>query len=153
MNRFVAPLVALIVGAPVFAADSVVVGRGVRLSSAFASSGPCPAGCDPQYVWVLAVDRTVVGPIVKGQVRAISMQHTDATEQFVSSVELFVLHPIEGATAGRAAGADFYILYLSPRNPDGRYCLPVRPASVGLHLDPAKVLASEGSYCFDAQAL
>jgi hypothetical protein len=154
MNRFVAPLVTLIVEAPAFAADSVVIGRGI--SNSFLSNGACSAGStclDAQYVWVLTSNRSVVGPIVKGRVRAISTQHTDATQQFVTSVELFVLRPIKSVTVRHSSGAAFYILYLSPRNADGRYCLPVSPSSVGLHLDPAKVLATESSYCFDVRAL
>jgi hypothetical protein len=132
----------------------VVIGHGI--SNSFLSKVDCPAGSiclDAQYLWVLTSTRTVVGPPIKGQVRAISMQHAQATQQFVTSVELFVLRPIESATLRSSSGADFYILALSPRDSAGRYCLPVDPVMFGLYLDPAKVRAAEGSYCFDAQSL
>jgi hypothetical protein len=151
MNRFVASLVALLVAAPAFAGDSVLIGRG--LSNSFLANVDCPAAAlclDAQYLWVLRADRTVAGPPIKGKVRAISMQHTDATQKFVSSVELFVLSRIPSLSSN---GAEFRIIALSPRYPDGRYCLSVDPSIVGLHLDPAKVSGGEGSYCFDARAL
>jgi hypothetical protein len=154
MRRLVLALIALAAGSSAYAADSVVLGHGI--SNSFLSKVECPAGSicpDAQYLWVLTSNRTVVGPPVNGRVRAISMQHTDATQQFVTSVELFVLRPIESAAIRSSSGADFYIVALSPRDPAGHYCLPVNPATVGLHLDPTKVRAAEGSYCFDAQSL
>jgi hypothetical protein len=154
MIRRVVTLLALIAGAPAFAADSVVVGRGI--SNSFLSKVDCPAGSpclDAQYLWVLTSNRTVAGPSVEGQIRAIAIQHTDATQQFVTSVELFALRPIESATIRTTSGADFYIVALSPLDSAGRYCLSVDPATVGLHLDATKVRADQGAYCFDARWL
>jgi hypothetical protein len=154
MHRVLLALIALTLGSSAFARDSVVIGRGI--SNSFLSKVDCPVGTiclDAQYLWVLISNRTVVGPPVEGQIRAISMQHTDAIQQFVTSVELFVLRPIESATIRSSSGADFYIVALSPRDPAGRYCLSVNPATVGLHLDPTRVRAAGGSYCFDAQSL
>jgi hypothetical protein len=154
MNRLVTTLVALLVGVPAFASDSVVIGHGI--SNSFLSNGECPVNSlclDAQYLWILTSNRTIAGPLVNGRVRAISMQHTDATRTFVTSVEFFVLRPIESAAIRSSTGATFYIVSLSPRYPDGRYCLSVDPSTVGLILDPATVLATEGSYCFDATGL
>jgi len=154
MHRLVLALTALTAGLSAFAADSVVIGRGI--SNSFLSNVDCPTGSlclDARYLWVLASNRTVAGPPVEGQVRAISMQHTDATPQFVGSVELFVLRPIESAALRTSSGADFYIVALSARDSAGRYCLPVDPTTVGLHLDRTKLRAVHGSYCFDAQLL
>jgi hypothetical protein len=151
MNRLVSPLVALLVGTPVFADDSVIIGRGI--SNSFQFKVDCPADwlcVDAQYLWVLSADRTVVGPPIEGKVRAIAIQHVDATQTYVNSVELFVLSRISGPSP---SGADFWIVALSPRYPDGRYCLSVDPSAIGLRLDPAKVSAHDGSYCFDARLL
>jgi hypothetical protein len=86
----------LAIATPALAEDSVVLGHGV--SNAFLGELPCPERSlcvDANYVWVLDADRTVAGPGVTGRVRAIATQHTDATAQFVKSVELFVLSPIQ----------------------------------------------------------
>jgi hypothetical protein len=147
-------LLALTSGAPTFAADSVVIGHGI--SNSFLSRVPCPAGAvclDAQYLWVLNSARTVTGPPVNGRVRAISLQHVDATQQFVDSVELFVLRPIKDAALRRSSGAHFYVVSLSPRDSAGRYCLSVRPETVGLRLDSSEVHSDADSYCFDAHLL
>ncbi len=154
MSRIIATLLVLALSGPAVAADSVVIGQGI--SNSFLSEIKCPAGSlcmDAQYLWVLTATRTVVGPPIHGNVRAISMQHTDATRQFVRSVELFVLHPIERTASPSSSPASFSIIALSPRDPAGRYCLPMDPSTVGLRLDPSKVHAEDGHYCFDAGLL
>jgi hypothetical protein len=110
---------------------------------------------DASYVWVLDADRTVAGPNVRGRVRAIASQHTDATSQFVKSVELFVLRPIQDSSVRKSSNAKYYLISLSPRDSLGRYCLSVRPADVGLTLDAAevKVDSSDGHFCFSASAM
>ena len=138
------------------AADSVVLGHGV--SNVFLSAQPCPKDSvcmDASYVWVLDADRTVAGPTVTGRIRAIASQHTDATSQFVKSVELFVLRPIQDSSVRKLSGAQYYLVSLSPRDPLGRYCLSMRPADVGLTLDAAEVTvdSSSGYFCFSASTL
>jgi hypothetical protein len=154
MMRWIATF-AMVLGAMLAsAADSVVIGYGVRNS--FLATARCDAGSiclDAQYLWILKAARTVAGPVVAGEVRAVATQHADATPQFVSSAELFVLRPVTDAPLRKASGADFYLVALSPRDAAGSYCLPVRPTSVGLHLPPGKVNARGDSYCFDARLL
>ena len=138
------------------AADSVVLGHGV--SNAFLSNPPCAEHSlclDANYVWVLDAERTLSGPKVTGRVKAIATQHADATTRFVRSVELFVLRPIQDASVRRSSGAEFYLVSLSPRDAQGRYCLSVNPSTVGLTLDPAEVSVGgdSGSFCFSAAAL
>jgi len=138
----------------VAAADSVVIGHGV--GNSFLSEVPCPATnicLDSRYIWTLVADRTVVGPAVKGEVRAIAIQHTEATPQFVHSVELFVLRPIAEATLRSSSGADFYIDALSPRDTAGRYCLAMDPLEVNLHIATSNIHKVDGAYCFDARLL
>jgi hypothetical protein len=152
---------AVILGALLFASaaaaeDSVVLGHGV--SNAFLRKLPCTehtACLDANYVWVLDVDRTVAGPHVTGRVRAIATQHTDATAEFVKSVELFVLSPIQDSALQKSSGATYYLVSLSPRDSQGRYCLSVRPSDAGLKLG-ASVVATDprsGYFCFSAAAL
>jgi hypothetical protein len=138
------------------AADSVVLGHGV--SNAFVSAPPCPAGSacmEANYLWVLEADRTITGPDIKGKVRAIAVQHTDATAKFVTSVELFVLRPIQDPSMRKSLGADYYLVSLSPRDPQGQYCLSLNPGDVGLKLDASEVRVdtSSGHFCFSATAL
>jgi hypothetical protein len=146
---------ALVITSAATASDSVVLGHGV--SNAFLSQEPCaqPSPCvDASYVWVLDATRTVVGPNVAGRVRAIATQHTAATPQFVKSVELFVLRPIGDQSLKRTSRAKFYLVALSARNPDNRYCLTVKPSDVGLHLEPSMVTRDTTTgYCFSATAL
>jgi hypothetical protein len=138
------------------AADSVVLGHGV--SNAFLSPQPCPEGSicmDSNYVWVLHADRTVAGPTVTGRVRAIASQHTEATSQFVKSVELFVLRPIQDPSVRKSSGAEYYLVSPSRKNTLGQYCLLVRPADVGLALNAAevKVDSDNGYFCFSSRVL
>jgi hypothetical protein len=138
------------------AADSVVLGHGV--SNAFLSSLPCAGNSvclDAQYVWVLDAGRTLSGPKVTGRVKAIATQHTEATARFVNSVELFILRPIKDASVRRSSRAAFYLVSLSPRDAQGRYCLSVNPSTVGLTLDPSEISVDgdSGSFCFSAAAL
>ena len=156
MVRSAVLLGALAIATPVVAADSVVLGHGV--SNAFLSNPPCSEHSlcmDALYVWVLDADHTVVGPSVTGRVRAIATQHTDSTGQFVRSVELFVLSPITDSTLRKSSGAKFYLISLSPRDSQGRYCISVKPNDLGLKLDPSEVTVDPDSrrFCFKASVL
>ena len=145
---------ALATPAAALAADSVVLGHGV--SNAFHTSSPCPPDCmGAEYIWVLDAHRTVSGPKVTGRIRAITFQHTDATSQYVKSVELFVLRPIEDASIRKSSGADYYLVSLSPRDSRGRYCLNMKPSELDLTVAASEVTvdASSGYYCFKASAL
>jgi hypothetical protein len=147
-------LLALAFAAPALAADSVVLGHG--LSNSYLSKRECPGNSvclDAKYVWALRANRTVAGPPIHGDVRAIATQHADATQQFVSSVELFVLRPIHDVALRKSSGATFYLISLSPRDPEGRYCLSVNPETVGLHLAMSQLYSDADSYCFDARLL
>jgi hypothetical protein len=136
-------------------ADSVVLGHGI--SNRFLSHQGCSpdAVClDASYVWVLQAQRTVAGTPITGTIRAISSQHTEARPEFARSVELFVLRAIEDRKLRRLSGADFYIISLSSRDANGRYCVSVEPDRIGLHLDAAKIaIGDNGTFCFDAASL
>ena len=154
MMRIILALAALIGGSCALAQDSVVIGRGI--SNSYLANLSCDAHSiclDAEYLWVLESHRTLVGPSVKGQIRALTIQHADATQKFVSSVELFVLSPITNAADRASSGADFRIIALSARDSSGRYCLNIDPSSIGLHIDAANMYKSEGSYCFAARLL
>jgi hypothetical protein len=162
MFRLVTLLSVVAIASPAVAEDSVVLGHGV--SNVFLSHQPCPQSADPNltnicmdgnFVWVLDALHTVSGPTISGRIRALSSQHTYARAQFVKSVELFVLRPIDDPAMRRAAKAKYYLITLSPRDSQGRYCLSLSPAEVGLKLDPAdvKLDAVSGGFCFPARAL
>jgi hypothetical protein len=154
-------LLAVLVGASTvvsgaFAADSVVLGHGV--SNTFLSKLPCDHKkyicMDANYVWVLDADRTVADPSMLGRVRAIAVQHVDATEAFIKSVKIFVLRPIEDTKFRASSGAGYYLVALSPRYSDGCYCLAVKPNEVDLTLSPSQIVVNDtGAFCFDAKAL
>jgi hypothetical protein len=157
---FALGICALIAG-PVVAADSVVIGHAV--SNHFLSLPPCPddganglvAIClDANYVWELKAVRTIAGPPVEGIVRAIASQHTQAKSEFVRSVELFVLRPITDQALRKSSRSNYYIVELSAKDSDDRYCLSMQPAKVGLQLDSSQVVANnDGDFCFKANLL
>ena len=154
MSRLAALLVVLAIAPAAIASDSVVIGRGI--SNAYFASVPCPSDyicLDGQYLWTFLSGRTVAGPVVHGEVRGIFMQHTEAKPQFVNAVELFVLRPIDDATLRTSSGADFYIIALSTRHTTGRYCLPMDPKTVHLHIHVSEISRDDGAYCFDAHLL
>jgi hypothetical protein len=143
---------------PALSSDSVVLGRGI--SNYFLSRQPCPQPedsnltnicLDANFIWVLSARRTIVGPPVRGTVRAIVSQHVAAASKFVRSTELFVLRPIDDPALRKSSHADYYLVDLSSKDSDGRYCLWDKPEEVGLRLkDSDVVVRDEGRSCFNA---
>jgi hypothetical protein len=153
---FVCLIGACAIASSAVAADSVVLGHGVR--NAFLSIQPCPQDSlclDSNYLWTFDADRTVVGPPVAGRVLAVASQHMDANESFVKAVELFVLRPLKDPKLRGSSGAKYYLVSLSARDASGRYCLSVNPRDVGLKLESSEVAidATTGYFCFRASLL
>ena len=149
-------LLAVLGSAQAIAEESVVLGRGI--SNAYAGDLECSKDSlclDARYVWELEAKRTVSGPAVRGRVRAIFAQHTDATPKFVRSVELFVLSRIDDPETRERLGADYSGIWLSPRYTGSKYCLPVTPRSVGLAVPESEVMLDpdSGYFCFAKRLL
>lgn len=151
---------AFLLAAPALSADSVVLGIGI--SNRFLSGPPCQPDPDDilkcweaNYVWILRAKRTVVGPRVTGTVRAILSQHVGLRPEFVKSVELFVLSPIEDQSLRISAHAGYYLVDFSSKDSNGRYCLwHTRPEEVGLHLKDTDVVSdAQGRLCFRAKLI
>ena len=159
MNKPAFPILAILAGCLALSgrargADSVVLGHGI--TNQYYAAQPCPADSiclDAQYRWELEAARTIVGPLIKGRVRALISQHTDATRKFVQSVELFVLRPIQDSGLRKASGAQYYLVSLSPLYEKNQYCLSVRPSEVGLAVPESQIIKNEGSYCFPGSLL
>ena len=144
-------LLGVTLASPVPGADTVAIGKGI--ANSFASDLTCEDQTiclDSLYVWIFDATRTVSGPTVKGRTKALIAQHVDATPQFVKSIELFVLRPIEDAKLRRSSGANYYLLSVSPRYADDTYCVSVDPDDLGLKLPKLKVKrdAEGGRFCF-----
>lgn len=143
---------------PAFSSDSVVLGRGV--SNYFHSKQPCPQPedsnlantcLDANFIWVLSARRTIAGPPVSGTVKAILSQHVAATSKFVRSTELFVLRLIDDPALRKSSHADYYLVDLSIKDSDGRYCLWGKPEALGLRLnDNDVVIRGDGQSCFNS---
>ena len=152
--RAVLPFIfAATLAGPASGADSVVIGRGI--SNLYFANLPCSPSeicLDSLFMWVLDSTRSVAGPAIKGTVRALIAQHVAATRKFVESAELFVLQPIQDDALRKRSGADYYLLSVSPRNENGKYCLTKNPDDLGLKLAKAQVTMDPDSrrYCFDA---
>jgi hypothetical protein len=132
---------------PASAIDSVILGRG--LSNEFFAElecSPTDICMDSLYVWELDAKRTLAGPTITGRVRAVVSVHGLATSEFVRSVELFVLRPVEKSDADHPDLPTFSLLALSPRYPGGKYCLYIDPRSVGLEVKTST--SSDGMFCF-----
>jgi len=132
-------------------ADSVVIGRGI--SNGFVALPACPPDricMNSLYVWEFRARRTVVGERVVGRVRAVAAQHVDATPEFVQSVELFVVRPIDDPAIREEFGVELYLVALSPAYEDSTYCLPESPATYGLDIADNEVSIDPDSdyYCF-----
>jgi hypothetical protein len=135
-------------------ADSVVLGRGI--ANQYYADLPCPADSiclDATYIWELEAARTVAGPLVKGRIRALISQHTDATRKFVQAAELFVLREIQVPNLRKISGAQYYLLSLSRRYNNDEYCLSMRPADVGLAVPESQITERDGNYCFSRRFL
>lgn len=132
-------------------ADSVVLGRGI--TNEFAALLQCPPDqvcLDSLYAWEFRARRTIIGERIAGRVRALTPQHVDATPEFVRSVRLFVVRPIEDPRVREAYGAEFYLVALSPSYDDSTYCLPESPATYGLDISDDEVTVDSQSryHCF-----
>jgi hypothetical protein len=151
-HRSVALLFAgVIATSPILAADSVVLGKGI--SNAYAADLMCAQSeicLDSVYVWEFDAERTVAGPGVSGRVRAVIVQHADATPEFVRSVRLFVVRPIEDLKMRETYDAQYRLLALSPLYRRGKYCLSVSPEEVGLQIAASQIEMDPDSdyYCF-----
>jgi hypothetical protein len=131
--------------------NSVVLGRGI--SNAHVEPLGCidDLGMNCWFRWELVVNRTVAGPSVRGRIRALTLQHTDATSTFVKSVELFVLAPIGKPDP---TGATHTILALSPRHADGTYCVILDPQQLGIPVERSQIIArADGSFCFRSRLI
>jgi hypothetical protein len=149
--RLTIALIASMISEIALSDNSVVLGRGY--SNTYVERLGCvdDLGMNCWFLWELVVDRTVAGPPVHGRVRALTLQHTDATSTFVKSVELFVLAPMQKSDP---TGATHTILSLSPRYPDGMYCVILDPEQLGIPIDRPQIRARpEGSYCFNSVLL
>ena len=155
------PLISFFMAGTVSAADTVVLGHGIRNYQLSVppchqepNSGLIAICMDANYVWVLKANRTLVGTRVAGTIRAIASQHRAAATKFVRVVELFVLTPINDPKLRRSSRADYYIVELSPRYSDDTYCLRDKPTDVGLWVDQADTTVDEGGdNCFKAQLI
>jgi hypothetical protein len=149
-------LLGVTLASPALGADTVAIGKGI--SNSFASDLTCEGETiclDSLYMWIFDATRTVSGPTVKGRTKALIAQHVDATPQFVKSVELFVLRPIEDVKLRRSSGANYYLLSVSPRYADDMYCVSVDPEDLGLNLPKLEVTreAEGGHFCFKRKLL
>ncbi len=102
---------------------------------------------DAVYSWSINVTKTLAGPEVRGQVRAVTMQHVGVNDRFRKSIRLFVLRPIADADIAHPPDVTYYLMSLSPVYENGSYCLSVDPAAVGLKLKSVTV-DEEGNFCF-----
>jgi hypothetical protein len=144
-------LMALITSETALSENSVVLGRGTSNSHVEGRGCVDDLGMNCWYLWELLANATVAGPRVKGHIRALTLQHTDATSKFVKSVELFILAPLGSPDP---TGATYSILALSPKYPDGKYCVWLDPLELGIPIDKSEVSRdSHGAYCFSSLLL
>jgi hypothetical protein len=79
------------------------------------------------------------------------MQHVDVTREFLKSLRLFVLRPIDDEKQRSLLGADYYLVDMS--KPIEMYCLWLDPKAEGLSTDDV-VESGEGNskrHCFELQ--
>ena len=136
------------------AANSVVFGRGVSNSDAQALGCEDDLGMACWYYWDIHASTTISGPPIRGRVRALALQHTDATSKFVRSVEFFVLAPIPKSSPHFSAGARYYILEMSSRREGTKYCIRRDPQELDVPVEKSQVaIDAHGQFCFDRKLL
>jgi len=88
--------------------------------------------CPPDYIclrgwsrWTLEVEETLAGPVVKGRIHVVMMQHSPMDESVFKRKLLFVLERIDDAAERKRLHADYKLLELS--EPAMMYCTRTDP--------------------------
>jgi hypothetical protein len=138
--------------APTFACGDSLVFLGKGISNTFLSRTDCPNQqlcMDSLYLWTFRVDKVLAGPRQSRSVRAIAYQHTDVTPDFIRSVELFVLEPIQDQALRSTYGANYTLVFLSPREKRDRYCLSQQPQALHLNVPLNHITIDDDKlFCF-----
>jgi len=159
MRLVILSVISFLLSGYVMAADSVILGSGLpnyflAIPSCSQDAGFTTICLDADYIWVLESRHTISGPKIAGTIRAVSSQHVAASPDFLKSVELFVLRPIEDPVVRRNSHAAYYLVAVSPRDRSGLYCFSDDPAEFGLKLTDADVVRDgHGRFCFADAAL
>jgi len=145
-------LVVLFLVAPNLACGSNLVFLGKGISDAFLSRVNCPdhqVCMDSIYLWTFHIDKVLAGPRQSRSVRAIAYQHTYVAPEFMRSVEIFVLEPIQDQAIRSSYGADYELVSLSPREAHDQYCLSQSPRTLHLKVSRSHVTVDDDKlYCF-----
>jgi hypothetical protein len=135
-------------------ADSVVLRHGI------AEHHYSAVACAPDEICLfglqdfeIQITRTIAGPSIKGRVHALIIAETIVRPEYVGAFELFVLHPIEGTRLSKTSGTRYYLLSLSARDENDRYCLMMNPSEEGLAIPESQISTKDGSYCFPRTSL
>jgi hypothetical protein len=138
--------------APTFARGDNLVFLGKGISNTFLSRIDCPDQqlcMDSLYLWTFRVDKVLAGPRQSRSVRAIAYQHTDVTPDFIRSVELFVLEPIQDQALRSTYGVNYTVVSLSAREEHDRYCLNQQPQTLHLNVPPIHITIDDDRlFCF-----
>jgi hypothetical protein len=123
-------------------AQSIVRGWAIAQEDSDLPLPRCPEGalCSDVWVrWILKPTRTLAGPPLAGRIRAVAMQHTRFTPEYMAHMRLFVLDPIMDPQRREALHADYYLLeYTTKRS---TICTWRTAAALGLdEADARKVI-------------
>lgn len=141
--------VLVLLAADVYADNSIVIGRGIKVDGVGEASGSWVSG----YVWLVDARQTVSGPIVKGKIRIIAASHAQPKDSYLKTVQLFVLAPIIGDGATHDA-PKFSLVTSSPLYGNGKYCIPFNPSEIAISLNDTEVDRNEyDAYCFTKKSL
>jgi hypothetical protein len=104
---------------------------------------------DGIFRWIIDPARAVSDPALKGRIRALTFQHTEANDKLF---RLFVLRPLEDIEIPHSPGDKYYLVSASPIYDDGTYCISVDPSASGLQLKHV-TKGNDGYFCFDHHLL
>jgi hypothetical protein len=150
MPRYTGLLFALILlSAEAYSDNSIVIGQGIKVEGVFESAGEWQSG----YIWLVNARRTVLGPDVKGKIRITAVSHAQPTDDYLKTVQLFVLAPVSADSAASDA-PKYSLLASSPLDRNGQYCVWLKPSEISIPLSDTDVERDEhGAYCFSKASL
>jgi hypothetical protein len=142
-------LLALLV-ADARAENSIVIGHGIKVDGASESAGDWVSG----YVWLINVRQTVSGPTVKGKLRIVTASHAQPRDDYLKTVQLFILAPVVAGGVKSSSEPRFSLIASSPLYGRGKYCIPFKPSEIAIPLSDVEVERNQyDSYCFSKKSL
>lgn len=146
-------VVSLLVGATANGATSLVFGRAISEDDDVEIKPTPEEICPPDAFclfgwsrWTLNIQRSVVGPNVKGRIHAVHMQHTTHNRAFFKRLHLFALEYIDDSAERTRLHAEYKLLDLIEEQM--MLCTNTDPKKVGIPPEDIYAATTDDTYHF-----